>query len=164
MIKEKNGFTMLDLMMVIAIMSIFSVMAIPRLTALYSVKLFGVANKLASDIQYAQQLAISKQVRCGLSFNPGTDSYFVYEDTTATKAKDPYTRGDFIVDYQAEDSYKGVDLLNTNFGDRIEFDPLGKPYSDANSPLAANGIVVLQAQGDSRNIVIKPNTGATKVQ
>ena len=155
---------MMDIVIALAILFIFSVIAIPRLTSYYTVKLYGVANKLAADIQYAQQLAISKQVRCGLSFNPGTDSYFVYEDTTATKAKDPYTRGDFIVDYQAEDSYKGVDLLNTNFGNRIEFDPVGKPYSDANSPLAANGIVVLQAQGDSRNIIIKPNTGATKVQ
>ena len=164
MIKGKNGFTMMDLVMVIAILSIFSVMAIPRLTSLSTVKLSGVANKLVTDIQYAQQLAISKQVRCGLSFNPSSESYFVYEGTTATKATDPYTRGDFIVDYQTEDAYKGMDLQNTNFGDRIEFDPVGKPYTDANSPLTSNGIVILQAQGESKNIIITPNTGATKVQ
>jgi len=164
MIKGKNGFTMMDLVMVIAIMSIFSVMAIPRLTSLKSVKLVGVANKLATDIQYAQQLAISKQVTCGLSFNTGAESYFVYEGDPNIKATDPYTRGDLIVDYQTEEVYKGVDLLNTNFGNKIEFDSLGKPYSSGGIPLASNGVVVLQASGDSRNIIITPNTGATKVQ
>ena len=168
MIKEKNGFTMMDLVMVIAILSIFSVMAIPRLTSLHTVKLYGVANKLASDIQYAQQIAISKQIPCGISFNPGTDSYFVYEGAysgpTTPKATDPYTRGAFIVDYQSEAHYKGIDLASTSFGDRLEFDSLGRPYNSGGILTTSSEEVELQSGGETRKVLITPNTGAIRVQ
>lgn len=169
MIKEKNGFTMMDLVMVIAILSIFSVMAIPRLTSLHTVKLYGVANKLASDIQYAQQVAISKQIRCGVYFDTSAESYFVYEGlfvtaATATKATDPYTRGAFIVDYQSEDPYKGIDLASTNFGGRLEFDSLGQPYNNAGILIPAEARITLNCTGESRDVLITPNTGAIRVQ
>jgi len=168
MIKEKNGFTMMDLVMVIAILSIFSVMAIPRLTSLHTVKLYGVANKLASDIQYAQQVAISKQIRCGISFDTSAESYFVYEGTyagpTTPKATDPYTRGAFIVDYQSEDPYKGIDLASTNFGGRLEFDSLGQPYNNAGILIPAEAKITLNCSGESREVLITPNTGAIRVQ
>lgn len=164
MIKKNNGFTMLDIMITLSILLVFTLIAIPRLTSYYTVKLFGVANKLASDIQYAQQLAISKQIRCGISFNPVTESYFVYENTVATRAKDPCTRGDMIVSYQTEGAYTGVNLLNTNFGNRVEFDSLGRPYNFWGNAFVFTGVVNLQSQGESMAVLIAPNTGAIRVQ
>ena len=157
----------MDIVIALAILFIFSVIAIPRLTSYYTVKLYGVANKLAADIQYAQQLAVSKQIRCGLSFFPAIESYFVYErptPTTTIMAQDPYTRGDLTVSFQTENAYKGVDLLNTSFGNRVEFDSLGRPYNSLGFPLIFAGVVTLQSQGESMTVSIEPNTGAVKVQ
>jgi Tfp pilus assembly protein FimT len=164
MIKQKNGFTMVDILVVITIMLIFSVLAIPRLTSYKTMKLYSAANKLAMDIRYTQQLGISRQKRCGLSFDPGNDSYFVYIKTTADKATDPYTRGDLILDFQTDRNYKGVDLVSTNFGDTLMFNQVGKPHNSAGDGLASDGQILLQFTGESKTVLITQDTGRVSIQ
>jgi type II secretory pathway pseudopilin PulG len=164
MIKQKNGFTMVDVLVVISIMFIFSTIAITRITSYNTVKLFSVANKLAMDIRYTQQLGISKQKHCGISFDPGNESYFVYIQNTTNKATDPFTRGDLIVNYQTDPYYKGVDLVGTNFGNKLIFDQVGKPLDSAEVALASDGQVILQSQGESMAISITLDTGRISIQ
>jgi Tfp pilus assembly protein FimT len=164
MIKQKNGFTMVDILMAITIMLIFSVVAIPKLTSYNTVKLFSVANKLAMDIRYTQQLAVSKQVRCGLSFNTGNESYFVYIKNLADKATDPFTRGDLIMNFQTDPYYKGVDLVSTNFGNILIFNQVGKPHNSVGDSLSADGQIVLQSPGESITIFITRGTGRISIQ
>ena len=155
---------MIDILIVISIIFIFSALAITRITSYNTVKLFTVANKLAMDIRYTQQLGISKQKQCGLSFDPGNDSYFVYIDATADKATDPFSRGDLIVNYQTDSYYRGVDLVSTNFGNKLIFDQVGKPLDSSAVALASDGQIVLQTQGESMTISITRDTGRISIQ
>ena len=125
-------------------------------------KLIGAANKVAYDLRYAQQLAISRQVNCGISYDVSGNNYFVYQGSTSTKAEDPSTGNEFIVNFSTDQIYKGVSLASTNFGDRIYFDYLGRPYNNSNTLLTSNGTVVISLGLSSKTITITPNTGEVK--
>lgn len=160
----QTAFTLIELVMVIAIMGILSIIAFTKVSSISVVKLTGAANRLASDLRYAQQLAISKQIACGIAFDPSSDSYFVYESITTNKAQDPFTRTDLIINLRNDSAYKETNLVGTNFGDRLQFDPWGRPYDNAGDPLPANGVAVLQSDAYVRRVVITPNTGDVSIQ
>ena len=85
------------------------------------------------------------------------------DKTVETKATDPYTRGKLEVSYKTNSSYKGVDLFSTNLGNKLEFDPWGKPYNSLGD-LDSNGEVILLYLSELRTIVICPNTGNVKIE
>jgi hypothetical protein len=116
------------------------------------------------DLRYAQQLALSRLVRCGVAFNPAANSYYIYIGNTSTVAKDPHTAGQLAINYNTQSEYSGIDLASTNFGDDISFDALGRPYDNSNALLASQGTVTLQEAAATKLITITPNTGEIKVQ
>ena len=126
-------------------------------------KLYGAANKLMFDLRYAQQLAISRQVPCGVSFNPAANSYFVYIGIIATVATDPHTRGNLSVAYSAGSQYSGIDLVSTNFGDLVYFNAAGTPYNSIGAALSGQGIITLQSASGTKTVTIEANTGEVKI-
>lgn len=155
------SFTLIEIIMVIAILAVLSVVLfIPS----QGPKVGAVAHKLALDLRYSQQLALSRQVRCGVSFSPAANSYFIYIGNTSTVAKDPHTAGQYIVNYSTQSEYSGIDLAGTNFGDLISFDSLGRPYDSSNALLTSTGTVTLQEGPSAALVTIEPNTGQIKVQ
>ena len=141
---------------------ILGILAVAIAFSFSSNKLVGAANKLMFDLRYAQQLAISQQVSCGVSFNPSDNSYFAYVGDISTIATDPHTRGELSVDYDTDSDYSGISLVNTNFGDQISFDYLGTPnYSD---PPDDEGTITLQwGSSPPTTVTIEPNTGEVKI-
>lgn len=162
-VNKRTGFTLIELILVFVILAILTIVAITQIGPFRRVKLDGAANRLMLDIRYAQQAAINRQETCGVSFNPGNNSYFVYIGTTATKAKDPLSRDDLIVDYDTDTEYKGVTLSSTNFGNDISFDHLGTPYNSGGTALASAGNVVLQYDSFSETVTIEPSTGSVEI-
>jgi len=126
-------------------------------------KLIAAANKLMFDLRYAQQLAISRQVPCGVSFS--SNSYFVFINSTSTQAIDPYNTGkNLTIDYNNDNELKGITLASTNFGGLISFNYLGVPRDSGNVTLSSPGAVALQYGSRTKNVVISPNTGQVKIQ
>lgn len=151
---------MIELIMVITIIVVLAVVV--AVTA-GSGRLDGAANKLMSDLRYSQQLAISRQVECGIVFNPAANSYFAYINNTSTIATDPHTRGNLSINYDTESEYNGIDLASTNFGNQISFDYLGAPYDSDGDPLSGQAVVVLQQGSYTKTITIERNTGEIKI-
>lgn len=158
-----KGFTLIELIAVLTIIVILAVSAIIPITSTARIKLDGAANKIMFDLRFAQQLAINRHTSCGVSFNIGGNSYFVYISTTATKAKDPLTREDLIVNFNTDKKYNGVSFVSTNFGDLIYFNYRGTPYNSVGSPLASQGTVNLQNGSYTKTITIQPETGEVKL-
>jgi len=158
--KVKNAFTLVELIIVILLISVLFAAQVFFSTG--SNKLVGAANKLMFDLRYAQQLAISRQVSCGVSFNVAGNSYFVYIGSVSTKAKDPSTGTEFLVSYNNAD-YKGVNLVSTSFGDRLSFDYLGRPYDSGNALLSNQGSLTLQQAAYTKTVTIQSNTGEVKL-
>jgi prepilin-type N-terminal cleavage/methylation domain-containing protein len=161
MTKQRNGFTLVELVIVILVITVL--VAVWVVIPIESNRLIGAANKLMFDLRYAQQIAISRQVSCGVSFNISGNSYFVYIGDTTTKATDPHTGGEFLVNYNSESEYKGIRLVSTSFGNLISFDYLGKPYDSNGMILSIQGIVTLQSGSHTKTITIEPNTGEVKI-
>lgn len=160
---SRDGFTLIELAVVIIISVILAVSAIIPLTSALNIKLDAAANKFMFDLRFAQQLAINRHNSSGVSLNVAGNSYFVYIGTTSVKAKDPLTRQDLIVNYGTASEYSGVSLVSTNFGDLISFDYMGTPYDSTGTALASQGSVVLQRSGETETVTIEPNTGEVKL-
>lgn len=162
-ITKGSAFTLVELIMVIVVLAI---LAVAVAISSGSNKLFGVAKKLMFDLRYAQQLAISRQVSCGVSFNPSDNSYFAFIGTTSTIATDPLTRGELSVDYDTDSEYRGIGLDSTDFGDFgniVSFDYLGAPYNSSGTALSSQGIVTLREGSYTQEITIEPGTGEVKM-
>lgn len=159
--KANTAFTITELIVLILVISI--IIGVFVFIPLRSSKLIPAANKLLFDLRYAQQLAISRQLPCGVYFNISGNSYYVYENNdTQDKAKDPYTGIDYSISFDTSE-FRGVDLTSTNFGNRIYFNFLGVPFNATGSALTQQGHIVLEQGSQTKNITIQPNTGQVKL-
>ncbi|UCG35304.1 MAG: hypothetical protein JSW17_00450 [Candidatus Omnitrophota bacterium] len=161
---KRKSFSLIELVTVIVALGVFSVAVVVSTDSAKVNKLIGAANKLMFDIRYAQQLALSRHTDCGVSFDPASDTYFVYIGDTSTKAIDPHLRTEFMVDYTSESEYSGIDLVSTNFGDLISFDNIGTPYDSSAVELSSQGSVIIQTNSYTKNVTVQPSTGKVKVQ
>ncbi len=164
--KIRKGFTLIELIMVLVIAAILAIAVIPRTQAGSRVKLEAVCQYIASDLRYIQEMAMAQQVRFGISFTPGAETYFGYRVNISTKAKDPQTRGNLDVNLNQMSQFKGIDIVSTNFSDKIEFDSNGAPYDEDGDILSSHGVITIQTVDAlySRTVRIEPETGKVSVQ
>lgn len=161
-----NGFTLIELVMVLVIVGIMAAVIMPKASASSAIRLEAVCQKIAGDLRYVQEMALGQQVRFGILFNPNAESYFAYRVDTSTKIKDPQTRNDLDISFTSLSEFKGIEIASTNFNDKIEFDSKGSPYNGSYSLMTSQGIIILQtADGAySRTVRIEPKTGKVSVQ
>lgn len=163
--RSNKAFTLIELLITITLLSLVAVAVSVSLSGLGKHILQGAADKMVSDIRLAQQLAVSRHVSCGISFNPAGNSYFMYVGDTGTRVGDSLVRGrDLEIDYDTDKPYKGVDLVSTNFGDQLSFDYMGVPYDSTPAELASTGTITLSAGGSQAYVDISPNTGEVSVR
>lgn len=82
MIHNKNGFTLIELMIVICLIAIITGFAVPSLLrAIPGIALKSAANDLASDMRYARSLAVKNQETVRVSFNPAAGLYQIFSST-----------------------------------------------------------------------------------
>lgn len=165
--QNKGAFTVIEMIIVMLIIGILAVVIIPRIAALYPIKLSGAAEKLASDLKYAQNLAMTKHIKHGVFFEPTLQRYTVscYNVDTGSwdVVEDPLKRGDDLrVDYTADPRYQGIEIDSAKFpppsgSDSVEFDStLGRPSSE--------GEVVLSCPDASYKVKVTANTGRVSVE
>lgn len=155
---RKNGFTLIETVLVIIILSVVAVVLSTHLGGFYRIKVNGAAEKLASDIRFAQQLATTHQIIHGAAFTP--TGYTIYEnDAPADPAHNPQGGGDFIVNYTTGE-LSGISVATTLPAGIVKFNPAGEALQSDGSPLpAGSNAVTLSYQGQSRTLTIIPATG-----
>lgn len=157
-----KAFTIYELVLVITILLILAVSVAVKVVSFDEIKLSSAASKLAADISYCQQLAITKQIFHGISFDTTHNQYFLFENSPATKIKDPYNRAqDFIVAYNNIEELNGVSInaVNLNSTSQLRFDGLGIPYDANQNALNTDGSITLRMGANSKTITITPQTG-----
>ena len=162
---SKRAFTFAEVMIVMLVIVILAIVAITDFVNTNTqAKLRSASFRLKSDIIYAQSLAVTQQVNCGIVFTPGAPagSYSVYRQTTTNIVNNPLTQAPFTVDYASDPVLEGVTLYSTSFGspttNRLEFDSLGIP-SDGTNILGSDGTVTLTYGGDTATVKVTKNTG-----
>ncbi|MCX5635258.1 MAG: GspH/FimT family pseudopilin [Planctomycetota bacterium] len=157
-----RGFTLVEVIIVVVILSIAAMMAIPMMSSAGSVQIRSAADAIAADLEYARSMAISRQQNYGIIFNPDNDKYDVVDQSDAV-VPHPVKRGfPYTINFRSDSRLNKVDLVTADFGgsiaNKIYFDYLGSPLKSDFSQLNS-GTIVLQGGGSTITITVEPVTG-----
>ena len=160
-----RGFTLVELLIVIAIISIAALTAIPMMSSAASMQIRSAANMLVADLEYAKSLAISRAQNYSVVFDVAADSYQI-EDQFGTVLPHPVKKGfNYVINFQNDGRLDKVDIASVNFDttNEVKFDYLGSPYNGGGTPLNS-GVVSLQAGGTTTTVTVEPVTGFISIQ
>jgi prepilin-type N-terminal cleavage/methylation domain-containing protein len=160
-----GGFTLVELLIVIAIITIAALTAIPMMSSAASVQIRSAANMLTADLEYAKSMSISRGQKFSVVFDKDTESYRI-EDQDNNVIQHPVKKGfNYIVDFKNDGRLNKVDIVDADFDgtSEVKFDYLGSPYNGINSPLNS-GVVSLQAGGATTTVTVEAVTGFISVQ
>lgn len=89
MIHNKNGFTLIELVIAMVMIAIFAAFAVPGIgAAVPGIALKSAANDLASDMRFARSLAVKNQETVTMSFDTVADSYTISSNGNDIKTVD----------------------------------------------------------------------------
>lgn len=157
--KNQHGFTLIELVIIIVLLAILAAVAIPRMGDVASTKAAATAEKIKSDIRYAQELAMTQNRSYRVYFNASpapASGYAVVNDANNNGtwgeagefAPDPTGKGNLSVTLNSGD-YAGVTASSSV--NPIEFNSLGRPTGGATTITVSPG---------SYTITIFAETGA----
>ena len=154
--QNKSGFTLIELIIVIVIISILSIGTIKYWPG--SVSLNAEAYQLANEINYTQSLAFSKGKRYRLNL---TSISYSITDINGNVVPDP------VKNTNSTSFSSGITATWSNLPNAlIAFDSNGNPYTNntATTLLATTAVITLTQNGANKNISISPQTGRVIVQ
>jgi prepilin-type N-terminal cleavage/methylation domain-containing protein len=163
----QNGFTLLEIIAVLAVMAILTAIAISRATN-FDAEVQGGADTLKTHLRYAQTMAMNTNPSAGLNvwgmnYNAGTNQYWMFQGT------DPNSNIIFLPD--DEQYVSGDRKINLNSKKitltgsfPVYFDNRGIPYTaytnpTTNTPLAANLTITVSGGSTTVNVTVTPFTG-----
>lgn len=156
--KKQNGFTMIELVIVIVLISILAAIAVPRWAT--SPNLDAQTWELLSDLRYTQMLAITHGQRFRVNFT--LPSNYGITNLAGTAVPNISTGGNTIT-LATGITISSLSNLPNNL---VAFDERGIPYTDtaATVALAADATITLTDNGINRSIVITQGTGSMLAQ
>lgn len=152
--------------MVLVLLGILAVIAIPQVGNMAGTRASATARKLQSDIAYAQNLAMTRNLPHRVYFNTApapASGYAVVNDTDGDGnwgeagefAKDPSDIGNLSVTLNTG-IYAGVTISGGTFaGTFVHFNTLGVP--------TAGGTVIVSGGGISQTVVVLQETGSVSI-
>jgi prepilin-type N-terminal cleavage/methylation domain-containing protein len=150
---SERGFTVVEILIVLVIITIAALTAVPMMSSASSIQIRSASGMIAADLEYAKSMAISRGQNYSVRFDQNADSYQV-EDQGNSVIPHPVKKGfDYIVDFGNDTRLNRVDITGANFSGNpdVEFDSLGSPDS--------GGTVSLQAGTTTMTITVEPITG-----
>ncbi len=150
---RSDGYSLIELLVVLVLVSIFAVMVVPRWTA--TPNLAAETELLLSHLRYTQTLALTQGQGFRLNFTlPHT-----YGMTRLNGESVP----DLNTGHETITLSSGVTMtLSNNLPNSLlSFDPKGAPYVDAEGkiPLSNDATILLTSGNQTRQIVITAETG-----
>ena len=158
-LQSMDGFTLIELSLVIIIISIISAVALLQMSPATNINLGAQANQLASDIRYTQSLSMNKDQRYYLS----KTSSNTYQILNAGGTAVILPMGNTTVTLNSGISFGTLTNLPNNL---IAFDGKGAPYTSTGSGgtvLSSTATVPLTSGGVTRTVSINPTTGLVSV-
>ncbi len=161
-----RAFTMVEIIVVMVILIIAAMLAVPMVSSAADMQLQTAANVITADLEYAKNLAITRQKSYSVVFSPGTSSYEIH-DSSGVIAHPQRAGMGFVVSFENEKRLNRVSILSVDFDSvqTISFDYLGSPYSGLGTATPLNsGVITLQADANTAVVNIEPVTGYITTQ
>ena len=169
----QQGFTLLDLLIVILILGVLGVIAIPQFHSMVTErKLNEATGELVSGLQYAANLAVKYQRPFGLEADVDGNWFRVFDyqykdDPTTHHDKEPPVDAYGVVlnpmdkkwyqkDFDDMKTYEGVKITSVPAGGQIRF------YPDGHSSFSDNTFI-LSLGGNETTITVNGTTGRISV-
>jgi len=161
---EKNtGFTLMELMVAIAIIAIAASIAIPNIIGwLPTHRLASASRAILSVLQQARLRAVKENTFVTVQFNTGNERYNVFWDNgdgVGGVPGDGLQNGTEMI-FKSEAMPAGIDLDSTTFADNsVCFSNRGLPLP----AFLASTVTILNSQNISRQIVVNQTGNSTIV-
>jgi prepilin-type N-terminal cleavage/methylation domain-containing protein len=162
--RKAGGFTLPEMIVVVAITAIMAATAAPSLLNLGSTRCAAAARQLVRDLTFARQRSIATGTRHWVVFNTSTQTWSVLIENInspgrsgATALNDLASGRPFVQTMNAA-PFSAVSLTAVSIGgaSEIGFDWQGKPLNASEAALTTDGTVTFTG---SRTVTIKANTG-----
>jgi len=142
---KSHGFTLVELVLVIVLLSILSAVALPRFFERSAFQDRAVHDDIASTLRYAQKMAVATGCPTQFEFLPATNDYHVLRERVCND-----NAFDLIVTNPATNAPLSNNLNGTPFNTTtniITFFPLGNTSTAAQLTVATRTINVEMATG-----------------
>lgn len=173
-----QGFSLLEMTIVVLILSIMAAVAIPNIAATDPVKLDIAAKEIATAIRFAQAESIRTQTLYGINTDATNDRIRVYSFPGLMPVYDVYHPVDkklYDIQLKTHPFAAGVDLVSANFAfagsysssTYLGFNTDGYPkYSVlfGGDHMLTSGTITLSYRGQQRIVSISPMTGRVTIQ
>jgi prepilin-type N-terminal cleavage/methylation domain-containing protein len=168
--RNRKGFTLIEIIVVVVILSIAAMMAIPVVSNAADIQVRAAANRIAADLDYTKGMAITHQKRYAIIFSESGESYEIRVEPfgSGDVIDHPVNPGSFVVDFGSTGDLDRVDIDSADFdsgtsvSNAITFDYLGSPYSGTSGTSLLTGLITLQDKQSGNfklYVKIEPVTG-----
>ena len=160
----RPGYTLIELLTVVAVVAIVSAVALPRLSGSDDARLRGAARMLAADLAFAQARCLADgENPVVVVFDPANDAYRLAPAADPDHpVTDPIRQRPYVTAYGSgrASHLAGVDLVSADAGgdDTLAFSLYGN--LDQGDP----AVITLAIDGRTTTVTINPDTGEARVE